>query len=101
LPGLGERMIAMQSKLEHLERTILELGAHIYRVKHQMEEISKVNNSYRDIFVSLRRLLDERGLISAEDFEDAVALDKIINLQAGAQADTLSTFADELKKIVN
>ncbi len=92
----------MQSKLEYLERTILELGSQIYRVKHQMDEMSKANSGYRDIFISLKRLLDEKGLISAEDFEDAVALDKILNLQsAAASQDGLNAFAEELKKVVN
>jgi hypothetical protein len=92
----------MQSKLEYLERTILELGSQIYRVKHQMDEMSKANSGYRDIFISLKRLLDEKGLISAEDFEDAVALDKILNVQGAAPSqDGVSVFAEELKKVVN
>jgi hypothetical protein len=67
-----------------------------------MDEMSKANSSYRDIFISLKRLLDEKGLISAEDFEEAVALDKILNVQSAANNhDGVSVFADELKKVVN
>lgn len=92
----------MQSKLEYLERTILELGSQLYRVKHQMDEMSKANSGYRELFISLKRLLDEKGLISADDFEDAVALDKILNVQSAAtNQDGLSAFAEELKKVVN
>lgn len=92
----------MQSKLEYLERTILELGSQLYRVKHQMDELSKANSGYRDLFISLKRLLDEKGVISAEDFEDAVALDKILSVQgAAASQDGINVFAEELKKVVN
>jgi hypothetical protein len=92
----------MQSKLEYLERTILELGSQLYRVKHQMDEISKTNSGYRDLFIGLKRLLDDKGLISAEDFEDAVALEKILNLQnAAANHESVNAFAEELKKVVN
>lgn len=92
----------MQSKLEYLERTILELGSQLYRVKHQIDEMSKINSGYRDLFISLKRLLDEKGLISTEDFEEAVALDKILNLQsAGTGQDGSNVFAEELKKVVN
>lgn len=92
----------MQSKLEHLERTILELGAQVYRTKHQTDELMRINAAYIEIFASLKRLLDERGVISADDFDDAVAIDKILKTQAaGPNMDGLGAFADELKKVVN
>jgi regulator of replication initiation timing len=92
----------MQSKIEHLERTILELGAQVYRTKHQVDELMRMNAGYLEVFASLKKLLDDRGVISADDFEDAVAIDKILKTQASSpNVDALSGFAEELKKVVN
>lgn len=92
----------MQSKLDHLERTILELGAQVYRTKHQMDEITKINACYVEIFASLKRLLDERGIISSDDFEEAIAIDKILKLQGNSpNPEGLSVLTDDLKKVVN
>lgn len=92
----------MQSKIEHLERTILELGAQVYRTKHQVDELMRINAGYLEVFASLKKLLDDRGVISADDFEDAVAIDKILKTQASSpNVDALGAFADELKKVVN
>lgn len=92
----------MQSKIDHLERTILELGAQVYRTKHQVDELMRINTGYLEVFACLKRLLDERGIISADDFEDAIAIEKILKLQpASANMDSLSALTDELKKVVN
>ena len=92
----------MKSKIDHLERTVLELATQLYRLKHQIDEISRTNDGYKDVFASLKQLMDERGIISAEDFEDAIALDKILNLNSSGQSAEISNaLSDELKKVVN
>jgi hypothetical protein len=92
----------MSQKIDSLERAILELGSEVFRVKHRMDEVDKANHSYRQIFVSLKRLLDEKGIVSAEDFEEIVALDAILNIQQpGHGSDLLGALSDDLKKVVN
>ena len=92
----------MSAKVEHLERTILELGSELFRLKHRMDEIDKTNESYNQIFTSLKKLLDEKGIISADDFEDVIALDKILSLQPNSSpADLVAMLGDDLKKVVN
>lgn len=92
----------MSLKIDSLERTVLELGTEIYRVKHRMESVEKENHQLQEILVSLRTLLDDKGVISSDDFDDAVALDRIIAKQAGSPTDTFSTSLDsELKKAIN
>lgn len=94
--------MSMNGKLDYLERTILELGSEIFQVKHRMDEIEKSNTQYKQIFVSLKKLLDEKGIISTEDFEEVIDLDKILNLQTSAQTSELMTvLSDNLKKVVN
>ena len=92
----------MSTKLEHLERTILELGAEVFQVKHRIDEVEKANNQYQQIFSSLKKLLDEKGIVSADEFEEIVDLDKILKLQSSAQNSELMTIlSDDLKKVVN
>ncbi len=91
----------MSVKVDQLERTILELGSEIFRVKHRMDEVEKSNNTYKQVFISLKLMLDDKGIISADDFDEAIALDRILNLQNSSQNDLLSSLSDDLKKVVN
>lgn len=92
----------MSAKLEHLERTILELGAEVFQIKHRMDEVERSNSQYQQIFSSLKKLLDEKGIVSAEDFEEIVDLDKILKLQSSGQgSELMSVLSDDLKKVVN
>lgn len=91
----------MSAKLDHLERTVLELGTEIYRIKHRMDLIDQDNNHYQQIFLSLRKILDEKGVIALEDFDEAVALDRILAKQSHSQGELQSLLGDDLKKAVN
>ena len=92
----------MSGKIDHLERTILELGAEVFRVKHRMDEVERSNTSYKQVFMSLKKLLDDKGIISTEDFEDVVALDSILGSQQSSQnSELLQVLSDNLKKVVN
>ena len=91
----------MSGKADQLERAILELGSEIFRVKHRMDEVEKSNNTYKQVFLSLKIMLDEKGIISADDFDEAIALDRILNLQSASQNDLMSSLSDDLKKVVN
>lgn len=92
----------MSAKLEHLERTVLELGTEIYRIKHRMDLIDQDNSLYQQIFLSLRKVLDEKGVIGLEEFDDAVALDRILARQSHSQGELQGLLSnDDLKKAVN
>ncbi len=91
----------MSEKVDQLERTILELGSEIFRVKHRMDEVEKSNNTYKQVFLSLKLMLDEKGIISADDFDEAIALDRILNLQSSSKNELMNALSDDLKKVVN
>ena len=92
----------MSAKLDHLERTVLELGTEIYRIRHRMDLIDQDNSHYQQIFLSLRKILDEKGLIGMDDFDDAVALDRILARQSPSQGEIQGLLTgDDLKKAVN
>lgn len=97
-----EQLNNMNGKLDYLERTILELGSEIFQVKHRIEEVEKSNTHFKQVFISLKKLLDERGIISSEDFDEVVALDNILNHQSSSQSSELmAVLSDDLKKVVN
>jgi hypothetical protein len=91
----------MSQKLDVLERTVLELGTELYRFKHRIDVFEKENQYFRDLFVSLRGLLDEKGFVSKEDFDEAVAIDKILAKQANSLQDLPLAMPEDLKKAIN
>ncbi|MCX6118902.1 MAG: hypothetical protein NT027_15300 [Proteobacteria bacterium] len=92
----------MSSKLDLLERTVLELGTEIYRVKHRMDLIEKENTYYQEVFVTLRKMFDEKGILSLEEFDESVHLDRILRKQASSNADILPFTNDaDVKKAIN
>ncbi len=91
----------MSIKLDHLERTVLEHGTEIYRVRHRMDLIEKENSYYQEVFICLRKMLDEKGMISLEDFDEAVHLDRILRRQSATNGDVMPFADNDLKKAIN
>ena len=90
------------SKLENLERTILEVGTEIYRIRHRMDEVDKDNKRFKQLFASLRSLLDDKGIVSREDFDEMVDLDAIIDRQnPHSGMDTMLASDNQIKKLAN
>ena len=61
-------------KLEMLERTVLELGSELYHLKGTMARNQQTHESFLSIIKGLKQLLDEKGLITLDDFDAAVEL---------------------------
>jgi hypothetical protein len=91
----------MNPKLDSLERTVLELGSELFRVKHRMDEVDRSNGRFKQALISLKKLLDEKGIVSADDFEEIVALDSLLESQSSQNSELLSVLSDDLKKVVN
>lgn len=76
------------SRLEQLERTILELGADIISLKGSMNKYKRSHAQLLQIFKGLKQLLDEKGLVTLEDFDAAVEIGEVLeyfnaNLESG------------------
>lgn len=91
----------MAAKIEHLERTVLELGTEIYRVKHRMDTMERENTYFQDLILSLRSLLDEKGIINTEEFDEAVAIDRILAKQNAASDGLAMGLVTDIKKAIN
>ena len=67
-----------------------------------MDLVEKENSNYRDVFISLRKALDEKGLIGIEEFDEAIQLDRILQKQALTNNDYLPAGNDaDIKKAIN
>ena len=67
-----------KSRLELLERTVLELGAEMFALKRKVDEGQDSYEKLLAVLNGLKQLLDEKGLITLEDFESAIELGEAI-----------------------
>lgn len=61
-------------KLELLERTVLELGTELFSLKGMVAKSRESHEQFLTTMRGLKQLLDEKGLITPEDFDTAVQL---------------------------
>lgn len=69
----------LQSRLDLLERTILDLGTQLYEVKGRLAKSQEKQASMVELLHGIRHLLDEKGLLCAEDFDAAVDLSTAVS----------------------
>ncbi len=69
-------------KIEQLERTVLELGTEIFRLKTEISSLKGYHENFVDIVEGLKKILDEKGLISHEDFDAAIDLGNAISMSS-------------------
>ena len=86
-----------QDKINQLERTILELGTEIFRMKTQVSALKSHHDNFIEIMSGLKNILDEKGLINEEDFDNAVGLGQAIANTGLGKIDL--SFEEELDKI--
>lgn len=74
-------MTSEKDRMNQLERTILELGTEIFRMKGDIGSLKNYHERFVEIVDGLKKILDEKGLINHEDFEAAVDLGKALSLK--------------------
>lgn len=82
-------------RIEQLERTVLELGTEIYRLRSEVGAAKNSHENFLEIIKGLKLILDEKGLISVEDFENAVELGNAIS---GSYEPILHDEIEKIKK---
>jgi len=87
----------MDDAIRKLESTVLELGTEVYVLRNQLTKATSRNEQMLKIIQSLQKLLDERNLISSEDFEIAIKLDDMAQSD-GAGMDELRVQDTDSKK---
>lgn len=59
----------MSNRVSQLEYTVLELGAEVYRLKHEMKTLKATNETISGAFDKLRQLLDDKSIIDSDEFD--------------------------------
>ena len=84
-----------QSRFQMLERAVLDLGTEVYQLKGTIAKADEYRSQLLGVMKGLKQLLDEKGLITLEDFDAAVELgDAIERFNAGE-----TSFAPDGEKI--
>ena len=61
-------------KLCFIERSVLELGSEVYKLKQELKTVRSSHKNILDQLKALRLLLDDGGVISLDDFDGAIDL---------------------------
>lgn len=85
-------------RIKQLERTLLEMGSDLFRLKTEISTIKTNHDNQLNILNGLKKLLDEKGLILEEDFENAVDLGNAIDFGSAFSRDVQS-IEEEIEKI--
>lgn len=89
----------VRDKINQLERTILELGTEIFRMKSQLSSLRTDHDNFIEIMGGLKSILDEKGLINEDDFDNAVALGQAISSGHHGSGGVELSFEEELDRL--
>ena len=81
-------------KMRQLEQALLELGTEIMRLKGEIGDIRSHQDKFLEVINGLKLILDEKGLITTEEFENGI---DILNSITGTNYDV--SVEDEIEKI--
>lgn len=90
----------MSQRSFKVENSLLEVGAEVFRLKHELTRILEQQEHFSKSLRGLKTLLDEKGVITAEDFEAAVDIVDVIGRTSHRQesSSSVSSEGDWLKK---
>ena len=72
-------------RIDQLETTILDLGAQLYQIRYDLQTAKKSSSHFLDVIKGLRMVLDEKGLITSDDFDTAVELIKDLTFERASE----------------
>ncbi len=67
-----------KSRLDMLERTVLELGTELFNLKGTIVKNQESHLQFLAVIKGLKQLLDDKGLITLDDFDAAVELGEVL-----------------------
>ena len=84
-------------RLGQLEHSLLELGTEMFRLKHQVADLGDFRDRLLGTLNGLKRILDEKWVVSNDDFDAAVELGDVLT-QFSGQVDHGSAVEMEILK---
>lgn len=64
----------LQVRVDMLERTLLDLGTQLFEVKGRLAKALEKQDGFQGLLAGLRHLLDEKGVLTPDDFDGAADL---------------------------
>ena len=68
----------MNKRVDQLENSLLELGTEMFRLKHRLIETNHNQEQIVKSLQALKELLNEKGLVTSEEFDCAADLIRLI-----------------------
>jgi regulator of replication initiation timing len=65
-------------KLRLVQRSLLDLGSQVFRLRQKVQDVKDFNEEFVKAMDALKNLLDEKDVISKEEFESTVDLRAIM-----------------------
>ena len=81
--NIGDLMADTDDKMEFIERSVLELGSELYKLKQEIGLLRSSQQNMLNTLKGLRALLDDHGLVNTDDFDDAIELAEALSLDNG------------------
>ncbi len=64
----------LHTRVDMLERTLLDLGTQLFEVKGRLAKFHEKHEGFVGLLTGLRQLLDEKGVLTPDDFDAAADL---------------------------
>ena len=86
-------------KLDLIERNLLALGTDMYLLKNENFFLKKTNKNVLELLKGLKMLLAEKGLVTKEDFDNAVEFSNALDLLDKQVSEFLDEDVSSLSKL--
>jgi hypothetical protein len=86
----------MADRIDDLEKTILDLGAEVFKLKHALVHSSLKQAAMAKLLDGLKVMLEDKGYVSADEIEETAIMNEM--LRATAKEDRL--FEDDEPEIL-
>lgn len=91
----------MADRLDQLEYTVMELGAEVFRLRQEVNELSSRNEDFTKAFQQIKEILSEKGIINSDDIDLSTNLQTILNQLIESPDLELEEPHTELKSILH
>lgn len=88
----------MSHRVNLLEHSVMELGTEMLKLKAEVKSMAELSHRLIKALTGLKSVLDEKGVVSADDFETAVDLNEVMARLGNTQPDRVE---EKVKKSVH
>ena len=82
-----------------IEKMILDLGAEVYKLRHELSELKEFKHHTRLVLKCFKSMLEECGFVDDETFD--LTLEVMALNESGSQSDSNEQSKEIIRKIAN